>query len=151
MTQTRAPAPGKGFGLAWLASDFAFALHFLDQARHDFIGYYNATVLSLYGHYSRFPRMDTSPGSWLSFIIAILVLFAMLTPFAFKNARWMQILAATVAAVQFLEGSGVIVATLRGGTVPSVHFDGVAPGFYTAPLLLLASAYLLCSLIKQVI
>ena len=146
MIQAGIPVVRKGFGLAWLIFCFAFALHWADQVRHDFIGYYNATALSLYGHYSWFPRIDISPRVWLACMGATAVLWVVLSPFAFKNIRWMRMLAAVVAAVQFLEGFGVIAATLRGGTVPSVHFEGVAPGFYTAPLVLLASCYLVWSL-----
>jgi hypothetical protein len=55
-------------------------------------------------------------------------------------------LAYVFAAVQLLNGTGHIVAAIRGRTVPSVHFEGPAPGVYTAPLLVILAAYLIWSL-----
>lgn len=132
----------RGFGLAWLLLCVAFALHAWDEAAHDFLGYYNATVLTLYGHFSWFPRMDLTFRQWLTgLLVALAVCFA-LTPFAFRNARWLRPVGYLFALVLFLSGVGHTLAQVRGQTVPSVHFEGIAPGFYTAPLLLLASTYL---------
>jgi hypothetical protein len=43
-------------------------------------------------------------------------------------------------------GMGHIFFMVLGHTVPSISFDGVAPGFYSSPLLLAASIYLLVRL-----
>jgi hypothetical protein len=48
------PLSQRGFGLAWLLLCVVFALHIWDEAAHDFVGYFNATVLTLYGHFSWF-------------------------------------------------------------------------------------------------
>lgn len=137
---------GANFGLAWLLLCLGFGLHTWDEAAHNFLTYYNATVLALYGHFSWFPRMDMEFRNWLArLIIANLVLLA-LTPLAFRNARWLRPVAYLFAVVFFLNGMWHILATIVGHTVPSVQFHGPAPGVFSAPVLLLFSSYLLWSL-----
>jgi hypothetical protein len=138
----------KDFGVAWMFCCVAFALHVWDEAAHDFLGYYNATVLTLYGHFSWFPRVDMTFRQWLTGLLVALVFCGALTPLAFKNVRWLRRLAYLLALIQFLDGLGHISAQILGGTVPSVRFDGACPGIYTAPLLLAASAYLFVCLRK---
>jgi hypothetical protein len=124
----------------------AFALHIWDEAAHDFLRYFNATVLALYGHFSWFPRMDMEFRSWLVRLLVANLLLLGLTPWAYRNAGWLRPLAYVFAGVEFLNGTGHLVATILGHTVPSVRFEGPAPGVYSAPLLLLLAAYLLWSL-----
>jgi len=50
----------ESWGPAWLLLCLSFAANILDDAVNDFLGYYNATVLTLYGHFSWFPRVDLS-------------------------------------------------------------------------------------------
>lgn len=138
----------QGFGLPWLLLCVAFALHVWDQAAHDFLSYYNATALALYGHFSWVPRIDMTFREWLTGLLSALVICAVLTPFAFRNARWLRPLAYLFAFIQLMNGSGHVAAQILGGTVPSVRFDGISPGFYTAPLLLAASIYLFWRLRK---
>jgi len=132
----------RGFGLAWLLLCVVFALHIWDEAAHDFVGYFNATVLTLYGHFSWFPRIDMTFREWLTGLLIALMFCLALAPFAFGNSGWLRPLAYLFAGIQFANGGGHILTTLHGGTVPSVRFEGAGPGFYTAPLLLLSSAYL---------
>jgi len=124
----------------------ASGLHVWDEAAHDFLSYFNATVLTLYGHFSWFPRIDMQFQTWLAGLIVVNILLLLLTPFAYRNTRWMRPLGYAFAAIEFLNGIGHIAATVRGGTVGSVQFPSVSPGFCTAPLLLLASGYLFWSL-----
>jgi hypothetical protein len=77
-----------------------------------------------------------------------LVLLA-LTPWAYRNARWLRPLAYAFAGIQLLNGAGHILAAIWGRTVPSVHFEGPAPGVYTAPLLIVLAAYLILALRKS--
>jgi len=50
------------------------------------------------------------------------------------------------AALALLECLGQFLLILRGHTSGSVYFEGVSPGIYTAPLLLVFSVYLFWSL-----
>jgi len=143
MAEHTLPLRHQGFGLAWLFLSMAFALHVWDEAAHDFLGYYDATVLTLYGRFSWFPRMDMTFREWLTGLLVAITIVLALTPFALRNARWLRPFAYLFAGIQFVNGAGHILATMWGGTVPSVRFEGTAPGFYTAPLLLLSSAFLI--------
>jgi hypothetical protein len=148
MAETETSISTEGFGLPWLLVCVALALHVWDEVAHDFLGYYNATVLTLYGHFSWFPRIDVTFRRWLIGLIVAILISTALTPFAFRNARWLRPVAYLVAIVYFLNGLGHVTAQILGGTVPSVRFDGASPGIYTAPLLLAASAYLFWRLYK---
>ena len=132
----------RGFGLAWLLLSIVFALHIWDEAAHDFVGYYNATVLTLYVRFPWFPRLDMSFREWLTGLLIALMVSLAFTPFAFRNKSWVRPLAYLFAGIQFANGGGHILTTLHGGIVPSARLEGAGPGFYTAPLLLASSAYL---------
>jgi len=149
MSRTRrSPAPGN-FGLAWFFCAVAFALHIWDEAAHDFVDYYNATALALYGHFSWFPRIDVGFHTWLViFVLTNLALFG-LTPWAFRDVLWLRPLAYAVVFLSLADGTGHVLVTIRGQTVPSVRLEGVSPGFYTSPLVLFSATYLLLSLRKS--
>ncbi len=136
----------QGFGPAWLLLCLAFALHIWDDATHDFLSYYNATVLTLHGHFAWFPRLDLSFRVWLTGLLGALLLSLALSPSAYRNSRWLRPLGYLIALVHFAGGMVHTLAEIAGRTVPSVRFPGLAPGFYTAPLLLACSGYLFWSL-----
>jgi hypothetical protein len=137
------------FGTPWLLLCLAFAMHVWDEAAHDFLSYYNSTVLALYGHFSWFPRMDMQFRTWLAALLVANLVLLGLTPWAYRNARWLRPLAYVFAGIQLLNGTGHILAAIRGSTVPSVQFEGPAPGVYTAPLLVALAAYLFRALRKS--
>ena len=130
-------------GIPWLLLCLSMTANILDDALNDFLGYYNATVLTLYGHFSWFPRMDLSFREWLVGVIVADAALLLLTPFAFSNSRFLRPIAYIFSTIMLLIGSGSILVSMLGQTVPSVHFTGGAPGVYTSPLLLAASALLL--------
>jgi hypothetical protein len=137
------------FGLAWLLLCLAFSAHIWDEAAHGYLEYYNATVLTLWAHFSRFPKIDMEFRPWLLGVSGVAVVLFLLTPFAYRNARWIRLLAYLFAGVQLLNGLARVLFTILGHTVPSVVFDGPAPGFYSAPLLLLFSIFLFWRLRKS--
>jgi hypothetical protein len=137
------------FGLAWLLLCLAFGLHIWDEAAHDFLRYYNATALTIWAHFSWLPRMDMEFRPWLFGVSGVTIVFLLLTPFAYRNARWIRALGYLFAGAGLAGGLGHILATILGHTVPSVAFDGPAPGFYTAPLLVVFSLFLFWSLKKS--
>jgi Protein of unknown function with HXXEE motif len=138
----------RNFGLAWFIFSVAFALHIWEEAAHDFIGYYNAKVLTLYSRVSWFPRIDVGFRAWLTaFVLANLLLFA-LTPLALRGVRWLRPLGYALTGFGLANGIGHVFYTIRGQAVSSARFDGVSPGFYTSLLLLLSATYLFWSLRK---
>ena len=112
------------FGTPWLLLCLAFAMHVWDEAAHDFLSYYNSTVLALYGHFSWFPRMDVQFRTWLGALLVANLVLLVLTPWAYRNARWLRPLAYVFAGIQLLNGTGHILAAIRGRTVSSVQLQG---------------------------
>jgi len=103
-------------------------------------------VLALYGHFSGFPRLDMEWRTWLGVLVLGNLGFLALTPWAFRNVRWLRPIGYLFVALALLECLGQILLTVRGHTTGSVQFEGVSPGFYTAPLLLVIAAYLFWNL-----
>jgi hypothetical protein len=126
--------PSKRFGLAWLALCAVLAVHVTDEALTDFLSVYNPAVRAVRERLPFLPLPTFTFGIWLAgLILAIVVLFA-LAPLAFRGRRLAAWLAYPYAAIMFANGLGHI-----GG---SIYFGRLMPGVYSAPLLLLASAFL---------
>ena len=140
------PTPGSWLGLAWLALAVALALHVLDEALTGFLSVYNPTVLAMKRKLSWFPMPVFTFVLWLAGLILGVGVMLALTPGAFSNAPWIRPLAYFLAVVMILNGLAHIAGTIFGRTVSSVRFRRPMPGFYSSPLLLWASIYLLCQL-----
>jgi hypothetical protein len=130
------------FGLAWVLLCLALCAHVTDEALTGFLEVYNPTVIAMRERLSWFPMPTFAYREWLiGLIVANLILLA-LTPFAYRNARWLRPLAYFFAAVMLLNGMGHTLFTVLGHTVSSLRFPRPAPGFYSSPLLLITSIYL---------
>ncbi|HXM93440.1 MAG TPA: hypothetical protein VOA64_04175 [Candidatus Dormibacteraeota bacterium] len=79
---------------------------------------------------------------WLIGLIFANLVLLLLTPFAFRNTRWLRPVAYAFAFIMLMNAFGHTLATLLGQTVSSVHFPRPAPGFYSSPLLLAGAIYL---------
>jgi len=134
------------FGAPWIFLCLAFCAHVADEALTGFLPVYNATVAAMKAEYAWFPMPTFEYRDWLTGLIVANAVFLLLTPFAFRNARWLRPLAYFYAGVHLLNGIGHTLATIFGQTVSSVHFPRPAPGFYSSPLLLAGSIYLLIGL-----
>jgi hypothetical protein len=75
-------------------------------------------------------------------LIAAIVLLLSLSVFIARRAR-MQPIAYGFAIMMFANGMGHTLGTIFGRTVASVRFPRPMPGFYSSPLLLAGSVYLL--------
>lgn len=136
----------QNFGTAWLLLCLGFVSHVVDEALTGFLAVYNPTVLALRASYSWFPMPTYEYRDWLiGLIVANAVLLA-LTPLAYRNARGLRPLAYFFAAVMLLNGLGHTLFTILGHTVPAITFPRPAPGFYSSPLLLVTSVFLLMRL-----
>jgi|SRR6267378_3895915 len=134
------------FGAPWIFLCLAFCAHVADEALTGFLPVYNATVVAMKAEYEWFPMPTFEYRNWLTGLIVANAVFLLLTPLAFRNARWLRPLAYFYAGVHLLNGTGHTLATIFGQTVSSVHFPRPAPGFYSSPLLLAGSIYLLIRL-----
>jgi hypothetical protein len=137
------------FGLAWLLLCFAFAGHVADEALTGFLPLYNATVRALRAEYSWYPMPTFEYRGWLTGLIVVLLILFLLTPFGYRNLRFLRPLAYIFAVVMFLNGIGHTLATIFGRAASSVPIPRPAPGFYSSPFLLAGSIYLWISLRKS--
>jgi len=146
MNLERSQGEPANFGAPWVLLCLAFCAHVADEALTGFLPVYNATVIVLRNEYAWFPMPTFEYRQWLIGLIVANAVFLLLTPFAFQNARWLRPLAYFYAGVHLLNGVGHTLATIFGQTVSSVHFPRPAPGFYSSPLLIGGSIYLLVRL-----
>lgn len=140
--------PHTKLGLAWVALCATVALHVTDEALTGFLNVYNPTVLALRERLGWWPMPIFDYELWRnSLMLGIVVLF-LLSPLMFVNARAMRPVAYVLAVLMIGNGLGHTAATIFGRTVASVHFPRPAPGFWSSPLLLVASVCLLVRLRK---
>jgi hypothetical protein len=142
MESERSPS----FGWPWFALTVAFALHVVDEAATGFLAVYNPTVTILRSRWGWFPMPTFEFREWLvGLIVAVVICFA-LTPLAAQGVRWMRPLAWLYAVIHVLNAMGHTLGTILGHTVASVTFSRPAPGFYSSPLLFIASVWLMVRL-----
>lgn len=140
------PAQPHNFGYAWVALCFAFVAHVIDEATTGFLPVYNATVRALRAEYFWYPMPTFEFREWLTGLIVANLVLLLLVPFAFRNARWLRPVAYVYAVIMILNALGHTLATIFGRTVATIHFPRPAPGFYSSPLLLAGSIWLLVAL-----
>ena len=135
-----------GFGSAWFALCFAFALHIVDEASTGFLAVYNPTVIVMRQRWGWFPMPTFEFREWLVGLILGCGLLFCLTPVAARGLRSLRPLAWVYAAIMFFNGLGHTIATVLGHTVASVTFPRPAPGFYSSPFLFAGSLWLMARL-----
>ena len=121
----------------------AFALHIIDEASTGFLAVYNPTVIILHERWSGFPMPTFEFREWLAMLIVACVLLFCLTPLAGRGMRGLRPLAWCYAVIMFLNGLGHTLFSILGHTVAAVTIPRPAPGFYSSPLLFVASLWLM--------
>ena len=133
-----ATTPNQRFGVAWVGFALALAVHVSDEAAHDFLSTYNASVRAIRARLPFFPLPTFSFGVWLTLLMAGILLLLCLSPLAFRGAHWLRVVAWPLAIVV-----GVLNASLHLGS--SLYFHRWMPGVYSSPLLLIAATFLLAT------
>jgi len=136
----------RSFGAPWLALCAALALHIADEALTGFLRVYNPTVVALRQRWGWFPMPPFEFRDWLVGLIVACAILTCLAPLAYAEARGLRPLAWVFAVIMLLNGLGHTLATVLGCTVASVTFPRPAPGFYSSPLLLAASLWMIARL-----
>jgi hypothetical protein len=80
---------------------------------------------------------------WLAGLIVAILALLVASVWVFRGSRWTRATAYIFAIIMTANAVGHTAGTVFGQTVNSVRFDGPMPGFYSSPLLLAASLYLL--------
>ena len=124
-------------GWAWMSLCVALAAHVLDEAMTDFLSVYNPTVQAIRQKFQFFPMPVFTFEVWLTGLIAAIIILLMLAPFAFRQRGWIRLLSYPFAILMLLNGLGHIAG--------SFYLGRLAPGVYSAPLLLAGSIYQLWS------
>ena len=123
------------FGTAWLLLCGCLALHVADEALTGFLDIYNPTVQAIRQRLPFLPLPTFSFRVWLTgLIVAVTVLSALSVP-AFRGKKWVVPLAYIFGFLMLLNGCAHIAG--------SFYLGRVAPGVYTAPLLLATSIHLI--------
>ena len=131
---------------AWISLCLALALHVIDEASTGFLQVYNPSVRALRQRWPWLPFPVFTFGVWLAGLVLAVVVLLCLSIFVLRGARWMRPIAYGFAFLMLANGLGHIVGTILGRTVGSIRFPRPMPGFYSSPILLLASLYLLYEL-----
>jgi hypothetical protein len=127
--------PRRRFGRAWLALTLALAAHVADEAATDFLSVYNPLVTAARGRFGWFPMPTFTFSVWLTGLILLVAILLSLLPLAYRAATAVRIVAYPYAVIMLLNGLGHLAA--------SALFRRWMPGTTTAPLLVIASIWLL--------
>jgi hypothetical protein len=143
-----APARTYKLGIAWLGFCAALALHVTDEALTGFLSVYNPTILAFRPTGWWFPPTFEFR-VWLGGLVAGIALLLVFSPLFFRGARHARPAAYVLAVmVGILNALGHITGTILGHTAMSVRFPRPMPGFYSSPVLLAASVYLIFALVS---
>ncbi len=133
-------------GWAWLALCCALSLHVIDEASTGFLAVYNPTVKELRLLLPWLPLPTFRFDVWVSGLVAMILFLFLLSRPMFRGVRWARSAGCIFSVLMLANGTGHILGTVLGHTVPSVVFARPMPGFYSSPLLILSSLYLLAQL-----
>ena len=136
-------------GLAWLFLTVALCLHVLDEATTGFLAIYNPTVVIVQERWSWFPMPTFGFREWLAGLIFFCIVLFLIAPLFFRGGRLLRIPAAIFAGLMILNGCGHILVTILGRTVANISVPRPAPGFWSSPLLIGASAWFLVELARS--
>jgi hypothetical protein len=131
---------------AWIALCVALALHVFDEAATGFLAVYNPTVMALRQRKPWLPLPVFTFGVWLAGLVSVNALLFCLSVFVVRGARWMRPIGYAFAVIMLANGLIHILGTILGRTLASIRIPRPMPGFYSSPIVLLASVYLLYEL-----
>ncbi len=132
----------KRFGWAWVTFAVAVAVHVTDEATHNFLTVYNASVAAIRTRVPLLPLPTFRFGVWLSLLILGIALLLSLAPLAFRGKGWLRIISVPLAIVV-----GVFNASLHIGS--SLYYQKWMPGVYSSPVLLAAALFLLSAVMPE--
>ena len=122
-------------GLAWVSLCLAFAVHVADEALTDFLSFYNPTVRAIRQKLPWLPLPTFTFKIWLTGLILAVILLLLLSPYAFRQTKWIRYLSYPYGIIMLGNGLQHIMG--------SFYMGRLMPGVYSSPLLLASSVYLL--------
>jgi len=140
------PSDYRNLGIAWVCICLATAVHVTDEALTGFLSVYNPSVIAMRERWGWFPMPPFQFREWLLGLIGVIIVALLLSPLVFRGSRVIRPIAWILSVIMILNAGGHTLATIFGRTVESVRFARPAPGFYSSPLLLIASIYMIVQL-----
>lgn len=125
-------------GWSWVGLCVALVVHVTDEALNDFLAVYNPVASRLREQSPWLPIPVFTFPVWLSGLSAAIALLLILSPFAFRGARWLRPLAYFFAVLMI--GNAVLHAA------GSIYLNRLMPGSLSSPLLFIAAVVLLMAL-----
>ena len=125
------------WGTAWVLLTASLAVHVLDEAVNDFLGFYNPAVLSIRASLPWLPLPVFEFSTWLGLLILAVVALLLLSVLVFRGKWGMK----PVACIY----GGLMVANALLHGFLSLRHGQVLAGTWSSPLLLACSLYLLKS------
>jgi len=123
------------FGWAWVGLALSLGVHVADEALTDFLSVYNPAVEAIRQRVPWIPLPTFTFPVWLAGLVLLVSVLLLLSPCAFRGARWMVWLAYPLGVIMVLNGVGHLAG--------SIYLGRPMPGVYSSPLLLAAAAFLL--------
>jgi len=120
---------------AWVGLALALGLHVTDEALTGFLPVYNNIVEGLRAKYSWVPLPTFTFRVWLGGLILGVLLLLALTPIVTRGARWIRVVSLILGVI--MTGNAL------GHMGASVYWGRLAPGVYSAPILLISALALL--------
>ncbi len=120
---------------AWFFLVAALALHVLDEALNDFLGFYNPLVENIRERISWFPMPTFTLDIWLGGLISLVVVLALLGFWIYRGSAGIYFISQVFGVIMILNGLGHLAA--------SIYFQRWLPGATSSPLLLPAGFLLL--------
>jgi hypothetical protein len=130
------------FSRAWVVFALALALHVVDEAAHDFLSVYNPNALAIRARYPFLPFPTFTYREFLAGLGIGIVLLLLLTPVARRGATWIRF---TAVALGLVAG----IANGMGHIVSSIYMRRLMPGVWSAPMIIVAGAWLIRGAIKE--
>ena len=120
---------------AWFFLVAALAIHVVDEALTDFLGFYNPLVLSIRSRVPWFPMPTFTFGIWLAGLAFLVAVLTILGSPVRRGLPGTALASWVLAIIMLLNGLGHL-----GG---SIYFWRWLPGTTSAPLLIVASILLI--------
>jgi hypothetical protein len=131
---------------AWLLLCLALLVHVIDEAATGFLRVYNPTVTALRSELGWWPMPTFTFGGWLTGLLVLCFVLLVLSLWVVRGSRVMRAVAYVFATIMLLNALGHTAGTIAGRTVSGVTFARPMPGFWSSPLLFVASIYMLVQL-----
>jgi hypothetical protein len=130
-----AGVPGANHATPWLVLVGAVAVHVTDEALTGFLDFYNPLVRDLRVRLGFFPMPTFTFGPWIGGLTVAILCGTVFTLRVQKGGRLPRIVCGVLSVL--------MLGNALGHLAGSVYFGRLLPGFWSSPLLLAASTWML--------